>query len=156
TGITFATNGKRFGTSSFDKTVKVYDGRSAKEIVSFAVDDLVSAVTFSPDGEHVAAACGIPASRRHDPFVEQMHRTDDFSVQTWDISTQRPLRTYKGHKKAAVSVAFNADGSRIASGGEDGRVLIWDTNSAFLEQDLPNPGGSALAFHPTKPILAAT
>src|SRR5262249_55499676 len=53
-----------------------------------------------------------------------------------------------------ASVAFNPDGSRVASGAADQKVRIWDSMNGRLLFTLPGPVAS-LAFSPSGNILAA-
>ena len=43
----------------------------------------------------------------------------------WDADTGKLLATYLGHKTSVHTIAFNHDGSLLASGGRDGAVRIW-------------------------------
>jgi WD40 repeat protein len=49
-------------------------------------------------------------------------------VAVWDVSSFKPITTFKGHILAALGVAFSADGRRLATGGSSGRdaVKLWD------------------------------
>jgi WD40 repeat protein len=53
----------------------------------------------------------------------------DHTVRILQISTQRELKTLKGHKMSAGGVAVMKDGSRIASGDGNGEIIVWDAKS---------------------------
>lgn len=58
--------------------------------------------------------------------------TNNGSLQRWDLATGKPLwaDTFAlGHIGEVVSVAFSADGSRLASTATDGSVRLWDTKT---------------------------
>ena len=42
----------------------------------------------------------------------------------------RPLYTVRGHEGPATAVRFSPDGSVLASGGQDGRVLLFEVREA--------------------------
>ena len=68
----------------------------------------INSVSFSPDGKHLAAACG------------------DATVKVWDLTTDQVF-SLQGHKKEVLSVAFSpTDGRRLASAGADKTVRVWD------------------------------
>lgn len=51
-------------------------------------------------------------------------RSGDLEI--WDVNTWKVLRTLSGHKSDIVSVAFSNDSRKLVSGGDDGRVIVWD------------------------------
>ncbi len=45
----------------------------------------------------------------------------------WDVTTWKERFSLSGHTGQVFSVAFSRDGKRLATGGDDGQVIIWDT-----------------------------
>lgn len=72
----------------------------------------IRAVGFSPDGKKVMSAFG---------------RT----VRLWDAQSGNLLRTFVGSPAHVNTAAFSSDGTRIASGSSDGRIIIWDADSGM-------------------------
>ena len=72
-----------------------------------------------------------------------------------------------GHSDSVVAVGFAADGALLATGGMDGRVLVWEVaglaaasgsgRPAAPARALEGPGDAieALAWHPRGPVVAA-
>lgn len=48
-------------------------------------------------------------------------------------------RTLLGHQQEVTCLAFSPDGSRLVSGGTDGRVILWDTKTREARGLLRNP-----------------
>jgi WD40 repeat protein/serine/threonine protein kinase len=116
-GVAFSSDGNRLATGSCDRTVKVWDLATGREILSLPYPDLVRSVAFSPDGSHLAAAGGA-------------YRTGQAAViKVWDASTGEEVVSLHGHTKAVLCLAFSPDGRRLASGGEDLTVKLWDVTA---------------------------
>jgi WD40 repeat protein len=47
-------------------------------------------------------------------------------VRVWDAASGQETLTLKGHIGVVLSVAFTADGNRLASASNDNTVKIWD------------------------------
>jgi WD40 repeat protein len=48
-------------------------------------------------------------------------------VKVWDAATGQETLSLKEHTGPVMSVAFSADGKRLASGSQDGTVKVWNT-----------------------------
>jgi hypothetical protein len=71
----------------------------------------VTAVALRPAGQQLALA------------------GDDHAIRIWDLDQRRVVATLDGHNGWVRGLAFSADGTRLASAGQDGRVIGWDTTS---------------------------
>ena len=58
-------------------------------------------------------------------------------AEVWDFASGEHVRSLAGHSGSVVTAAFSADGSRLASGGADGSVRIWDVSTGEQELVLP-------------------
>ena len=54
----------------------------------------------------------------------------DQTIKLWDFETGRLLHVEHGHCKAVTSLAFDASGSVLASGGADGIIFAWSVELA--------------------------
>src|SRR5207245_7493720 len=64
---------------------------------------------FAPDGKQLASGAW------------------DGTARLWDLAKRQEQAVLKGHATMVVSLAFTADGKRLATaGGDDGTVKLWD------------------------------
>lgn len=65
-------------------------------------------------------------------------------------------QTLEGHSKSVRQIAFCPDGKTLASGGDDGKVVLWDTSTWQPRQELQGHSKRVwgLAFSPDGTILA--
>jgi WD40 repeat protein len=109
TGIAFSPDGRRLATSSWDRTVKVWDALAGREAQTFrAHGKRVGCVAFSPNGQRIASG------------------GDDGRVLVWEAATGRIVHTLEGHLGGVSAVTFSPDGQHIASAGADEHVCLWD------------------------------
>ncbi|MDE0466486.1 MAG: WD40 repeat domain-containing protein [Candidatus Poribacteria bacterium] len=64
-------------------------------------------------------------------------------IQLRDVDTGEDLGTLSGHTEPIETLVFSHDGKTLASGSEDGTVLLWDWN-AIIDKAVRNIGGGAL------------
>jgi serine/threonine protein kinase len=117
TSVCFSPDGKHLATASYDRTVRVWDVTTGKQILTLKGHTLgVNSVCFSPDGKRLASASGdrISPDRRGEVIV-------------WDAATgQEVLTLKKGHTLGLSCVCFSPDGKRLASSSWDETVKVWD------------------------------
>jgi WD40 repeat protein/serine/threonine protein kinase len=78
------------------------------QCVHASYSDFVWASAFRPDGKMVATAGWK-------------------TIWLWDAATGKQIRSLQGHTDNVSRLAFNADGTRLASGGMDRTVRLWET-----------------------------
>ena len=66
-------------------------------------------------------------------------------VVVWDVESDKPTFTLKGHTNDVVAVKYSPNGRYIASGGVDKALILWDALT-----------GNLLRKTPTTPIACAT
>lgn len=50
----------------------------------------------------------------------------DGSIRIWSAATKEVTVTFNGHKSAISALAWDADGTRLASGSKDTDIIVWD------------------------------
>ncbi|MCB9332972.1 MAG: TIR domain-containing protein [Lewinellaceae bacterium] len=142
TSLDINTDGKRFVSGSCDRTIKIWNLDFKNEIATLrGHTNYVYSVSFSPNGETI-----ISGSR-------------DNTLRVWDSKDGKLLHVLEGHTNEVYSCIFSRNGLFVISKSKDDTLRIWRTDSwqpvAILDE--PDNGWwvSQLAFHPTKPILAA-
>jgi len=102
------------------------------------LDDYVTALRCSPDGQAVAATS---ASGK---------------VGMWSVEDGAPLSGLGAHQGDATSLAWSPDSRNFATGGHDSAVRLWSRESGRELRVLPLFGWvDHLAWHPTSGLLAA-
>ena len=95
------------------RRVAMPEGRALEPLAGLS--DLVRAVAWSPDGTLIAAGGGTPGL--------------EGEIVLFDAGSGAERARLEGHRDYVYHVAFNHDGSRLASCGYDKTIRVWDTAS---------------------------
>jgi len=137
--VAWSPDGRRLATTSADKTGRVWDTETGKELLTLSGhSDYVNTVAWSPDGRRLATGSG------------------DKTTKVWDAETGKELLTLRGHTDYVFSVVWSPDGKRLATGSDDKTAKVWDVESgkelltlsghnASVERVAWSPDGKRLA-----------
>jgi len=138
TAVDFGTT-RYVATGDIDGAVKVWDRQTRDPVraISAFNKDEITALRLSPDERHVAAA------------------TRSGAVSVFDVSTGVPLFVAT-HGAKVNAIAIEADKGRTLTGGDDGKVKIWNAAGQLeATQGLADPV-TGLAVSSDGKSLAAT
>ena len=108
----FSPDGKSVITGSWDKTAKIWDVETGKEIkILEGHSDVVTIASFSPDGKSVVTGSW------------------DQTAKIWDVETGEEIKTLEGHLAAVYSASFSPDGLSVITGSWDQTAKIWDAET---------------------------
>ena len=64
----------------------------------------------------------------------------DCTIRLWDVVAQKQISSWKGHKKAVLSLTYSETMNLFVSSGMDNLILIWraDTSCAIFQLNNPN------------------
>jgi WD40 repeat protein len=136
--VAFSPDGKSLLTSSYDKSVKLWDLAGRSERATLFIGEECNKAVFSADGRWIAAGFW------------------DGSVRIWD-ATSLESRTLMGHRLQVRRVLFSPDSRLVVSGSTDRTVRICDVSTRNLEkvfEELPR-GAMSLAISGDGRLLAA-
>jgi WD40 repeat protein len=149
--VAFTPDGKRIVSVCRDRTARVWDADSGKELKCFSASgDPMYGMSISPDGKrfvtsgdkalymwnidgddkptilkgHTGNYIGSVAWSRDGSRLASVG--EDLTVRLWDAVAGKEILTLRGHDKVIYSVVFSADGRRLLSGGQDGTARVWD------------------------------
>jgi WD40 repeat protein/serine/threonine protein kinase len=129
--VAFHRDGNLLASGSADGSVMLWDPASGKELGRLiGHTGEVYAVAFHPQGELLASASADRTVRLWDR--RQFRGSQEQKGRQPEVSSQIPARTLTGHGDIVRSVAFSHDGRLLASGSQDGTILLWD---------VPQPAG---------------
>lgn len=84
-------------------------------------------LTFSPDGTILLVSS-----------VSRIHSFCSDAIDLLDIKTGKKLHSLPGHTELIETLKFSHDGKILASGSQDGTVLLWDWNLVLRDVQLEN------------------
>jgi WD40 repeat protein len=145
--LAFSPDGRLLASASLDKTAKIWDAATGKEVRtlphSVADFDMVWSIAFSPDGRQLATGSW------------------EKNLRLWDVASGRELHKIKVSTGSGLepvfSVAFSPDGRRVAAGGGSKTIKLYDSGSGRELKVLSGHGATVgrLAFSPDGKMLAS-
>jgi hypothetical protein len=126
TGMAFAPDGRTLAVVGNDRTLKLMDRGSGREVLQLKGQETADFVTFSPDG-----------------------RSLFFDGAVWELATGRPICRLDGNDPHAF---FSPDGKRLfsvtLSFRPAGLLRVWDATTGDLLLVDKVPAAGTLAVHP--------
>ncbi len=141
-------DGSKLASGSRDKTAKVFDSKTGELLVTFSGHgEAVKGVAFHPEDKEVFSSGADKKIQRWNisdakkvadvGFGGEVFKlplggefmfasSADKTVRQFEAKTHKQIRSFAGHQDWALSVAYHPGTKRLASGGFDGRVRIWN------------------------------
>ena len=166
--LVFSPNGALLATSGFFGTPQAWNLATHIETGLPNIKD-TSALTFSPDNTTAAIVSNgevylwkldtigedelnVLPGQLH-PFTNILafssdgtflvgsgEESWDFPIKIWNVETGNQLTPLTGHTEHITTLVFSHDGKTLASGSEDGTVLLWDWDKIITKRTPNNKG----------------
>lgn len=138
--VRFSPDGKRLLTGGTDGSLTLWDAATGAQVSTLPVhDQYLTTVAFSPDGTQALATSD-----------------DDGAVKVVDLASGRQVFSFNSPPGTTRAV-FSPDGKRLATGGNDALIRVWNLETGQLVLTLRGHTGTVqqLAFSPDGTLLAS-
>lgn len=106
--VCFSPDARTIASCSFDKSVKLWDGKTGKFITTLRGHvSRVYQVAWSADSRLLCSSSA------------------DSTLKLWDMQTKKLLFDLPGHADEVYALDWSPDGQRVASGGKDKVLKMW-------------------------------
>ena len=148
--VAWNADGSKLASASRDKTAKVFDAKTGELLITYSGhQNAVRGVLFHPDGAEVYSGgsdnkiqrwkIADAAKTSEVGFGGEVYKltpageffftsSAENKVRQFKGKDQAQVREFPGHKDWVLSAAFHAATKRVAGGGFDGQVKIWNAD----------------------------
>jgi DNA-binding beta-propeller fold protein YncE len=150
TTVAWNSDGTKIASGSRDKTVKIFEATTGELVATYSGHGQpVRGVAFHPAGTEIFSSGD--DKRIHRWKIADAVKTSDIgfggevfrlqivgeflftssadkTVRQFEVESHKQLHSLTGHKDSPVSVTWHPATKRLASGGFDGEVIVWDLN----------------------------
>jgi WD40 repeat protein/serine/threonine protein kinase len=155
--VAVSPDGQRIVTGSDDRAAKVWDASTAAELLSLrGHEEVVISEAFSPDSQRIVTVSFDNTARLWDAHTGRELLRLNGHLERSKFSpaslTGRRVSLIQGRAGSIWSVAFSADGERIAIGSGDGTAKVWQgaTKKQAVVWEGEARAAEAAAFKPTQ------
>jgi WD40 repeat protein len=153
--VAVSPDGQWLATGSADRTVKLWDLKTAREVKTLSGhSEVVTALAFTPDSKQLVSAADDRTVRLWDVATGNEVKTirdgpasevpvmivlpggkearlwvANRLIETYDLAQGKQAASWSGHDSDITSLAYSPDGEIAALGSADGTVRLWNANT---------------------------
>jgi WD40 repeat protein len=130
--LAFSPDGKLLAGGGWDNKIHLWETETGKEIQTLdEPQNNLSQIAFSPDGKTLASTLTPDRAFQLRKVLAEPQQANYGTVRLWEVLTGQERGRFTGQVGGVLTLAFSADGRRLASGGNDTSVLLWDVTGWY-------------------------